>query len=114
MYLIAFYVPESHLNEVKTAMFNAGAGRIGNYDACCWETEGHGQFRPLAGSTPFLGSRDQIEQIEEFKVEMVCEKEKIEPVLHALVAAHPYEEPAYHAVETLTQNDLKHQIITKI
>jgi hypothetical protein len=61
----------------------------------------------LAGSTPFLGSRDQIEQIEEFKVEMVCEKEKIEPVLQALVVAHPYEEPAYHAVETLTMNDLK-------
>ncbi len=105
MYFIVVYIPKTHLNEVKTAMFNAGAGKIGMYDSCSWETEGLGQFRPLAGSSPFLGSKDHIEQVKEIKVEMVCKKEDVKAILKALLATHPYEEPAYHAVEILTLND---------
>ena len=57
LYKIELYVPESHLTAVKTAMFEAGAGRVGNYDLCAWQTRGEGQFRPLDGSRPFWQSR---------------------------------------------------------
>lgn len=106
MYLVIYYVPGTHLNKVKTAMFKAGAGRIGKYDSCSWETKGHGQFRPLEGSTPFLGSKNRIERVEEYKVEMVCRNDKVKSVLRALIDAHPYEEPAYHAIEVMTLEDL--------
>ena len=95
MYKFCFYVPESHLQTVKQAVFAAGAGRIGDYDCCAWQTPGHGQFRPLDGSQPFIGAQGQVETVEEYKVEMVCADERIKPVLDALKQAHPYEEPAY-------------------
>lgn len=95
MVKLSFYVPESHLEEVKMALFAAGAGKIGNYDCCCWQTLGQGQFRALDGSNPFLGQRDEIETVAEYKVEMVCEEKLIKQVITELKRAHPYEEPAY-------------------
>ena len=108
MYLIAFYVPESHLQDVTAAMFSKGAGRVGNYDSCAWYTTGVGQFRPLKESSPFIGTQDKVEHLPEIKVEMVCENDLLEDVLHELVNAHPYETPAYHAVEILTLDNFKH------
>ena len=87
---------------VKTALFNAGAGKIGNYDSCCWETLGTGQFRPLEGSNPAIGSYGMIERVEEYKIEMVCAKERIKEVIAALKVAHPYEEPAYEVYEVIS------------
>jgi len=95
MYKIAFFVPESHLEVVKAAMFAAGAGRIGQYDRCSWQVKGTGQFRPLEGADPFIGQVDQVQQVVEYKVEMVCEDEVIHAVVQAMKAAHPYETPAY-------------------
>lgn len=95
LYQIYFYAPESHVEAVKNAMFNAGAGRIGNYDCCSWQVKGTGQFRPLAASKPFIGTKDKIEQVEEYRVEMICVHEKLMQVLKSLKHAHPYEEPAY-------------------
>jgi hypothetical protein len=95
MYKLCFYVPESHLDVVKTAVFTAGAGRIGDYDNCAWQVLGEGQFRPLAGSQPFIGQQNVVEKLAEWKVEMVCEDALIRDVIAALKTAHPYEEPAY-------------------
>ena len=102
LYKIELYVPESHLAVVKTAMFEAGAGRVGNYDCCAWQTRGEGQFRPLDGSTPFLGNQGQIETVIEHKLEMVCEEQCLEAVIAALKRAHPYEEVAYTVIRTET------------
>ena len=95
MYKFCFYVPESHAEVVKEAVFATGAGRIGDYEACCWQTLGQGQFRPLEGSNPFLGKKGRVEQVSEYKVEMVCDDHLIEAAIEAMVEAHPYEEPAY-------------------
>jgi len=95
MYQIVFYVPESHLGRVKEALFNAGAGKIGDYDNCAWQTLGQGQFRPLEGSTPFIGQTDEVETVDEYRVELVCEKDVLKVAVEAMIAAHPYEEPAY-------------------
>ncbi|SUG40496.1 NIF3 1 [Pseudomonas aeruginosa] len=70
MYKLCFYVPESHLDVVKQAVFAAGGGRIGAYDSCCWQSLGQGQFRPLDGSQPYLGQVGQVEHVAEWKVEL--------------------------------------------
>ena len=98
MYKLSFFVPESHLEVVKEAVFAAGAGKIGDYDSCCWQVKGLGQFRALPGSHPFLGVQGVVEEVEEYKVEMVCDNTHIKSVLAALKTVHPYEEPAYEVV----------------
>lgn len=95
MYKLVFYVPDSHLELVKFAVFAAGAGRIGNYDQCCWQVPGVGQFRPLPGSQAFIGELNQLEQLYEYRVEMVCADAFIKAAVAALRQAHPYEEPAF-------------------
>ena len=95
MYKLAFFVPESHLQTVKDALFAAGAGRIGDYEHCCWQTLGTGQFRPLPGAQPFLGQQGQLEQVPEWKVELVLADDLVGAVVGALRASHPYEEPAF-------------------
>lgn len=101
MYHIAVYVPESHKEKVKEKMFEAGAGRIGNYDFCSFEYNGIGQFRPLPGSTPFLGSENTVEKVQEIKLEMVCASEFLTEAITAMKASHPYETPAYYVIETV-------------
>ena len=95
MYKIVVFVPGTHKELVKDSVFKEGAGTIGDYDSCCWETKGMGQFRPLAGSNPYVGTRGRVETVEEYRVEMVCADESIEAVIKAMKQAHPYEEPAY-------------------
>ena len=99
---ISFYVPIEDAEKVKNAMFQAGAGKIGNYDYCSFETKGIGQFRPLAGSNPTLGTENKLEAVEELKVDMVCEDICIQEVVAALKKSHPYETPAYYAIKTLS------------
>ena len=99
MYKICFYVPKSHLEAVKEALFLAGAGRIGNYDKCSWQCLGEGQFRPLAGSQPTIGQQDVVEVVAEYKVELVCADAHINDAIAALKAAHPYEEPAFDVMK---------------
>jgi len=103
MYKLCFYVPESHLEQVKSAVFAAGAGRIGDYDSCCWQVLGQGQFRPLAGSRPFLGQHDTVEKVSEYRVELVCETQFVRAAVLALVEAHPYEEPAWDVIALVTE-----------
>ena len=95
MYKLAFFVPASHVDVVKAAVFAAGGGRIGDYDHCAWQTLGQGQFRPLDGSQPFLGQTGQVEVVEEWKVELVVVDDLIAQVVAALRQSHPYETPAY-------------------
>jgi len=95
VYKLAFFVPASHVEVVKAAVFAAGGGRIGDYDHCAWQTLGQGQFRPLDGSQPFLGQTGQVEVVEEWKVELVVADELIAQVVAALKQSHPYETPAY-------------------
>lgn len=95
MYKICVFVPENDAEQVKRAMFAAGAGKIGAYDSCCWQTPGQGQFRPLEGSSPHIGEQDRIETVAEYRIEMVCDEANIRNVVAALRSSHPYEEPAY-------------------
>lgn len=99
MYLIILNVPESHLESVKTAIFEAGAGRVDNYSHCSWECKGEGQFMPLPGSNPYVGKINLIEKVSEYRVETVCDEDKIVEVIAALKKAHPYEVPSYQVIK---------------
>lgn len=89
------YVPATHAEDLKTALFAAGAGKIGNYDCCCWQTSGTGQFRPLKDSNAFIGKCGKVEKLEEIKIELLCPEDKIKEIIAALKEAHPYETPAF-------------------
>lgn len=95
MYKLCYFVPESHIEVTKAALFEVGAGKIGNYDSCAWQCLGQGQFRPSDGSNAFLGEKGVLELVSEYRVEMVCQDSLIRQALVALRNAHPYEEPAY-------------------
>jgi len=99
MYKICVYVPENSVENVKQALFHAGAGRIGNYDSCCWQTDGIGQFRPLENSNPAIGSLGEVEQVREVKIELVCEDDLIKQAIQAMKDSHPYEEPAFDVLQ---------------
>ena len=99
MYKITFYVPFEKSEDVKIAMFEAGAGKYDHYDHCSWEVQGMGQFRPLEGSNPSIGSCGEIEQVEETRIEMICSDLCIKEVISVLRSLHPYETPAYNVIK---------------
>ncbi len=98
-YQIIFYVPADYCERVKHALFAAGAGKLGDYQQCAWQTLGQGQFKPVQGSQPFIGEEDKLEIVDEYKVEMICVKQVLDKAVSALIQAHPYEEPAYFVVK---------------
>ena len=106
MYQLIFYVPSSHLESVKQAIFDAGGGHLGHYDQCCWQIAGTGQFRPLAGSEPYIGSKLQLHHLTEYKVEMICERNRIHQAVQALLSSHPYQQPAYQILPCLSLNEI--------
>jgi len=100
MYMFFVHVPESHVEAVKTAMFAAGAGRLGNYSCCSWQVKGEGQFCPEAGSNAYIGKVGIVEKVVEYKVTTVCvDAAVVKAVITAMKKAHPYEMPAYGVVK---------------
>ena len=112
MYILVVYVPESYIEQVKEALFSAKAGKCGNYDRCCWQILGQGQFRPLEGSHPFSGKKGRQESINEYRLEMIVEDPYIPHVLQSLLKNHPYEKPAYHLLPVKTLIDFKTELLT--
>ncbi len=92
---LVVFVPAEALEAVRDAIFEAGAGRIGEYDRCSWHTEGTGAFRPLPGAAPVLGQVGSEERVPELRLETVFPAERQDEVVAALRRAHPYEEPAF-------------------
>ena len=101
MLKLVYYVLVKESEKVKQALFKIGVGRLGNYDSCCFESVGTGQFRPLEGSNPTLGRHNEVEKVQEAKVEMVLEDKLIQTAISTLKQAHPYEEVAYQVFQCL-------------
>lgn len=104
MLKLIYYVPESHLESTKNAVFQAGAGGIGNYEHCAWQVLGTGQFKPVKGANPFIGGLDSLEQVAEWRVETIVHENQASNVAKALKASHPYEEPAFEFVQIVDIN----------
>lgn len=95
LFKLAVFVPETHLEEVREAVCRAGAGWIGRYSDCTFRSPGTGTFRPLEGSSPFLGQQGILEEAAEYRLETVVPEELLSGVIQAMLQAHPYEEVAY-------------------
>ncbi|PTV47279.1 NGG1p interacting factor NIF3 [Acinetobacter pittii] len=101
MLKLIYYVPESHLESTKQAIFSAGAGGIGNYEHCAWQVKGIGQFKPVKGADPYIGELGELEQVDEWRVETIVIEENAKAVAKALKASHPYEEPAFEFIQII-------------
>lgn len=95
---VVVFVPVDSADIVREALHGAGAGRIGDYDSASWSTAGEGRFRPLDGADPAIGRVGEVEVVEEARVEVVVPRRRRTAVVRALLAAHPYEEPAFDVV----------------
>lgn len=92
---LSTYVPSNALDSVKSALYEAGAGSIGNYQNCSFSTIGTGEFTPLSGSNPSIGRLNKAEQLEEVQLQLVFTAEKQTAIIQALKESHPYETVAY-------------------
>jgi dinuclear metal center YbgI/SA1388 family protein len=96
---IVVFVPREAAERVRQALSEAGAGRIGDYDQASFSAPGEGRFRPLEGADPAIGEVGRAEVVDEIRIETVCPRRLREWAVAAMVAAHPYEEPAYDVIE---------------
>ncbi len=96
-------VPDSHVEDVRIALFDAGAGAIGNYDCCSFNVGGTGTFRALPGSDPYVGAQGEEHHESETMVSVVLPKELMNKVESVLTDVHPYETPAYQFVPILNK-----------
>ncbi|MCG9514052.1 NGG1p interacting factor NIF3 [Acinetobacter pittii] len=101
MLKLIYYVPDSHLESTKQAIFSAGAGGIGNYEHCAWQVKGIGEFKPVKGADPYIGEVGELEQVDEWRVETIVIEENAKAVAKALKASHPYEEPAFEFIQII-------------
>jgi dinuclear metal center YbgI/SA1388 family protein len=92
------YCPAAQVEQVLKALFEAGAGHIGQYEECAFTHEGQGQFKGLAGTTPHIGIPQQLEKVIETKIEVVFPQHLQHSIVIALKKAHPYEEVAYDII----------------
>ena len=96
--LLVVSVPVEHADAVRMVMHEAGAGRLGKYSHCSFSYRGVGRFKAEEGANPTLGEKGEIASVEEERIEMLCDQSKVAAVVAAMKKAHPYEEPAYHAL----------------
>jgi len=92
---LVWFVPTESLEATRLAVFEAGAGRIGDYERCSWYTAGTGTFFGVEGTEPAVGEQGAEEHVPELRVETVVPEELLGDVVAALRDSHPYEEPAY-------------------
>ncbi|KZO92238.1 hypothetical protein CALVIDRAFT_487852 [Calocera viscosa TUFC12733] len=95
-YKLAFFVPTAHAAPVKRAIFSTGAGTIGLYKNCAFQSAGQGSFLPVDGAKPAIGEIGREETVDELKVEIQCDGEQqTKEAVKEMKKAHPYEEVAY-------------------
>lgn len=95
---LEIFIPESHLEVLRTALQSVDAGHIGNYDSCLSYSRVIGCWRPLAGTNPYLGETNTISEEPELKVEVTCLRENVDKTLAAIKRVHPYEEPVINVI----------------
>lgn len=98
-YKIVVFVPEEAVERVRNAMADAGAGRIGQYTHCSFRAQGIGSFVPLPAAQPYIGSTGRLEEVEEYRLEMVCVGSWLDITIAEMLDKHPYDEVAYDVYE---------------
>ena len=103
---LVVYTPRSHAEAVAKALWEAGAGRYGNYDCCSFSSPGTGTFRALDGAHPFVGEQGELHAEEEVRQEFLIDTAMRHSITSALIAAHPYEEPAFDFIALSNESHL--------
>lgn len=103
---IVVFVPKSHTDIVRRAMGDAGAGKIGNYSHCSYSVDGIGRYKPLEGANPAIGEVGKFEEVQEERVECVCERTKAKEVIKSIKQVHPYEEVAFDIYPLILEEEL--------
>lgn len=96
--LFVVNVPVEHAGAVRKAIHEAGGGHLGKYSHCSFSYRGVGRFKPEEGSNPTMGAKSEVSEVEEERIEILCERRVMDAVVAAMKKVHPYEEPAYHFV----------------
>ena len=100
-------IPIESVGKVRNAMCEAGAGIIGNYTHCSMSTKCIGTFKPNDDANPYIGENNKMEFVEEEKLEVVCETNKVKSVITKLREVHPYEEPAIDIIPLIDERDFQ-------
>ena len=95
---LEIFIPESHLRALQKALFDVDAGHIGNYDSCLAYSRVTGTWRPLEGTSPYIGKVGEVSEESELKVEVTCRMERLDETMAAIKQIHPYEEPVINAI----------------
>ena len=103
---IVVFVPKTHTDIVRQTMGDAGAGKIGSYSHCSYSVDGIGRYKPLEGAHPHIGEVGKFEEVEEERVECVCERSKAKEVIAAIRKVHPYEEVAFDIYPLISEEEL--------
>ncbi|MGM0608711.1 MAG: Nif3-like dinuclear metal center hexameric protein [Candidatus Muiribacteriota bacterium] len=99
LYKMAVFVPKKYVEKVRSSMFEAGAGSIGEYSNCSYNSDGYGTFLPEDNTNPHIGKPGKLEKVEEIKVETICSEIFLDKVKNSMISSHPYEEVAYDIYE---------------
>lgn len=89
---LVVFVPEENADEVRQALGEAGAGKIGEYSFCSFSIKGVGRFKPGDNASPHIGAAGQIESVDEERIEVACEKNQVNEIIEVIKKVHPYEE----------------------
>ena len=95
---VEIFIPETHLGVLQRTLREADAGHIGNYDCCLSYSPVTGCWRPLEGTTPYLGNIGEISSEPELKVEVTCRTGQVDKTIEAIKKIHPYEEPVINVI----------------
>jgi len=101
---ISVTVPSENVNKLREEMCKMGAGVIGNYSHCSISTNCIGTFKPNKDADPYIGLSDKMEFVEEIKLELICEVEKVKKVISKLREVHPYEEPGIDIIPLIDED----------
>lgn len=104
--LIITTAPEDAVEAVLDAIASAGGGVIGAYTHCAFTNDGTGRFKPSAEANPHVGAKEQINAVDEVRIETFCSRDVAKAVVAAVRAAHPYEEPVIYLLPLLSEADL--------
>lgn len=89
---LVVFVPEENADEVREALGEAGAGKIGEYAFCSYSIKGVGRFKPSDNANPHIGSAGKMEEVNEERIEVACEKDQAADIIKVIKEVHPYEE----------------------
>ncbi len=103
MFKVVVTVPETHGNKLRSAIGNAGGGKIGNYSHCSFTTKGTGRFLPQDGARPAIGRVGVPQEVLEERIEFLCNENSLKRVLRVIRDNHPYEEPSIDVYPLLAQ-----------